>query len=192
MHERIVFMKLVTVAITALLAVTFNASADTYQWVDNNGVVHFTDDPDRIPDKYLKKVKRRPSEKPAGPSSLPAINTPTPAVQGTSASGEKEQTSQKDQPIMYGSHDASWWRSRFTDLRAELKNLEDSLPRKRDEQQALHRFRVIYKRAKDREAINELNTQIEKDEARIGELRKQLADLEIEANKAGVPLELRQ
>ncbi|BCG46239.1 hypothetical protein GEOBRER4_n1029 [Citrifermentans bremense] len=33
------------------------ASAANYQWRDDQGVTHFTDDPDRIPDKYLERAR---------------------------------------------------------------------------------------------------------------------------------------
>jgi hypothetical protein len=161
------------------------ACADVYRWVDDKGVVHFTDDPDRIPGKYLKSVTKRPA--PSSPpsssgSSQPVSSSPQqvrqpPGIPGTALSGGmNEQT----------------WRSRFSALRTEIKTLQNGLPAKREALDQLRRKRIIYQRTQDRMAYNDLNANIERDEARIAELQAQLSALEVEASKAGVPLDWRQ
>ena len=45
-----------TALFLALLAPPL-ALASTYQWRDDNGVTHFTDDPDTIPARFEKRVK---------------------------------------------------------------------------------------------------------------------------------------
>uniref|UniRef100_A0A831UDX7 DUF4124 domain-containing protein n=1 Tax=Geobacter metallireducens TaxID=28232 RepID=A0A831UDX7_GEOME len=161
------------------------ASAATYRWVDDQGVVHFTDDPDRIPAKYLKGVTERGgaapevsspgSTQPVSPSQqqvLPAQGGPGSTLPG----GMNEQT----------------WRSRFSALRNEIKTLQDGLPEKRKALEQLRRKRIIYQRTQERVAYNVLVEAIERDEARIAELKGQLSALEVEASRMGVPLEWRK
>ncbi|QXE89007.1 DUF4124 domain-containing protein [Geomonas subterranea] len=45
------------VATVFLLAAPALVLGGTYQWRDDAGTVHFTDDSDRIPDKYLKRAQ---------------------------------------------------------------------------------------------------------------------------------------
>lgn len=84
------------------------------------------------------------------------------------------------------------WRSRFTTIRAQMKELQDGLTRKRETLDQLRRKRVIYQRAQDRSAYNEQLDEIERDEGRIKELEAQLNALDNEASRAGVPLDWRR
>lgn len=171
--------RILVIAIVAGFSVA--AQADIYQWVDDRGVVHFTDDPDRIPLKYQKRVKEIPS--PTAPVSTPGggapASNPQPAVKVFT-------------PNLPGGLSEQAWRARYTALRAELKTLQDGLPQKREALDQIRRKRIIYQRSKDRLAYNEQMAKIEGDEARIKELEAQLSILDIEASRAGVPLEWRQ
>ncbi len=92
--------------------------------------------------------------------------------------------------MTYGGHDEAWWRNNFASLRQELKSIQNNLPDKKERLTALHRKRVIYQKSSDRVAYNELNEEIEKDEARIAALQGEITALEDEATKAGVPQSL--
>jgi hypothetical protein len=48
---------------------------ETYQWVDEKGTVHFTDDVGKIPEKYQDQVKKKKSPDEPTPSS--SIKSPT-------------------------------------------------------------------------------------------------------------------
>lgn len=157
------------------------AHAATYQWTDNQGGTHFTDDPDKIPAKYRKKVREMNVE----PVQEEKRVSPQPAAEPVTPPAAKAKS-------LYGGHDEGWWRSAFSALRREMKSIEENLPAKRDNLTKLTRRRTLYHKASDRTAYNALNEEIEKDEARIKELQKKLADLDAEAAKAGVPLEWRQ
>lgn len=186
-----------------VLSMAAPVCADTYQWTDSKGVVHFTDNPDKIPRQYRKKVRKRPSVKSETPVS---VSPAAPKVEG-----RKEVT--KSAPQLYGGHDENWWRTTTGNLRQELAKLTEELPAKRDKLQFLRRRWVISmgrtpksgesvedidsyvnKSAlstpgKDREAYYSMKNEIERDEARIKQIEQELADLELQATKAGVPRE---
>ena len=175
-------MKLSAALVFALLLFKTVAQGATYEWLDDKGVVHFTDDPDRIPSKYLKRVKERDSVKgePAKPAPPPAAESAAPVVPADK--GER----------LYGGYGEDWWRASFAGLRAEIKSIEDGLPAKKDRLNVLRRKRVLYQRGSDRVSFNEMDDDIGRDEARIKELREKLSALDAQASRDGVPSEWRQ
>lgn len=179
-------MKISLLLVAAVLAVSLSSAyADTYQWVDDSGVMNFTDNPESVPKKYQKKVKiiRSESGEPGATTSSPA--SPTPSV---------SQPAMESSPRanLYGGHDESWWRSRYAGLRGEIKALQDGLPAKREELENLRRKLVVYTFARNREAYQAKLAEIQQDEARISDLTAQLANLDNEAAAAGVPFSWRQ
>lgn len=157
-------------------AVSVNAAV--YQWIDDKGVVNFTDDREKIPKKYREKaVERNLSDtrnvtimKEDTPSVTPAV--PTGSGQG-----------------LYGGRELRWWQTEFANVRKEIKQLEDDIPVKRQELSHLHRRRVLYQKASDRVALNKLNEEVEAEEARLRALQEKLGALTSEADQAGVPPE---
>lgn len=178
------------------------AHAATYRWVDDKGVIHFTDNPDHIPARYQKRVQELPSVTSPPQSSVPPQEQPEVAA--------PRQTPEKP---LYGGLDEGAWRGRFAALRTEIKSLQDGLPAKREELAQLRRRWVISMGrtpsagetesgrfttrsalstpGRHREAYFARLAEVEQDEARIAELEKQLAALEVEASRAGVPFEWR-
>ena len=159
------------VGIMVMAAVTH---ADTYEWTDSHGGLHFTDNLDNVPTNYLHKVRKVDVK---------------PVIQ------EKEQSSQPEQKSiaphaqnLFGGHDEMWWRSSFNALRDEMKNIQDGLPGKKKGLNELRRNYAIFSKPSTRIAYNDLYADIEKDEARVAELQKRLAELEDAAAKAGVPM----
>ncbi len=151
------------------------ALADTFEWTDSQGGIHFTDNIDKVPAKYRDKAQKVDVQPIIQGEGKTAPTPATPAAQN-----------------LYGGHDGAWWRSRFSALRNEMKAIQDGLPAKRAQFTNQHRRYIIFNKPQDRLAQNDLNDDIKKDEARIEEIRKQLDALDIEASKAGVPLEWRQ
>jgi hypothetical protein len=156
-----------------------SAQAAIYQWIDAKGVTHFTDNPDKIPKAYQKKARRLElSEEPAHSR----VSAPEP---------QSAPTGVNPQALEYGGHNEQWWRGRFSALRDELKRLQDGLPAKQALLVELRRKRVIFTRAQDRVAFNKMQDEISADETRISALQDQIATLELDAGKAGVPKEWR-
>jgi hypothetical protein len=160
------------------MALAAAVHAATYQWIDSQGGLHFTDNLKKVPAKYLNKVRKVDVQ---------------PVIQ------KNEQPSQPVQTLTdtaaqntFAGHDEMWWRSSFEALRDEMKNLQEKLPGKRDQLAELRRIRTIYQKPGERIAYYDMLKEIERDEARVTKLRKQQADLDDAAAKAGVPLEWRK
>jgi vacuolar-type H+-ATPase subunit I/STV1 len=175
-------MKRVLLLLLLLQSFSVPCQAAVYQWLDSQGVTHFTDDPDKIPTRYRSRAKELPiSVEPAAPSApspaqiqpVPAP-APSPAAQDTGARGEQ------------------FWRSSFAGLRSQLRMLEEGLAAKQAKLVELHRKRVIFTRIRDREAVNEMQQEIAADELRVSQLREKLAELGRQADRALVPAEWRQ
>ena len=163
--------------LAGVLAGTVDATV--YEWTDEHGVVSLTDDPDKIPPRYRTKVRKREIETqgaessplPKGESSI-SPEAPAPAAQ-----------------TLYNGHDVAWWRAQFKALRDEQKRISDALPAKREQLTDIHRKRTIFQRPRDRVAYNNLNEEIQQDEARLKELQASMDRLAAEADRFGVPRE---
>jgi hypothetical protein len=165
-----------------------NVYAAFYQWTDDSGVLHFTDTRKKIPKKYQKKAKE---VTPPGKSSPAASNSPAPAPMSEPRAME-EPSGPAAAPLTPGGHPEQWWRQRFTALRRELKALQDELPLKQVRLAELRRERRIFTRARDREAINVLEAELNANEARRAEIARELEILEQDAARAEVPAEWRR
>jgi hypothetical protein len=163
------------------------AGAAMYEWTDDKGVVNFTDNPDSIPAKYRKKALKRPSI--TGEQSQPI---PAQTRQPGESSQVVEPTQQSVTTVLYGGHDEAWWRSSYSNLHNELKALQDGLPAKRDDLSAARRKFTAYQYPQYRRAYYDLMAEVEKDETRIKYLNNQLESLDVEAARAGVPLDWRR
>jgi len=65
-----------------LLSLAAPSFADIYRWEDETGVIHFTDDPSGIPEKYRGKSKDILKEPPApGKPSLSTVGGSTPSTE---------------------------------------------------------------------------------------------------------------
>lgn len=178
-------MKLLLVLVAAAFGVSATAYAATYKWVDDKGVVNFTDNPANVPKKYLNKVKvTNPGEGQPEPEAAAPVAVPSPAPK------VEAESSSRTGP--FGGHDERWWRSRYAGLRGEIRALQDNLPSKREELEGLRRELAVHTYARNREAYQAKLAEIRLDETRIKDLAAELAELDIEAARAGVPFDWRQ
>jgi hypothetical protein len=158
--------------------------AATYEWTDDAGVVHFTDDQGNIPAKFLKKVKELNTG-----SDEDVKTPPVPAPQST----PPEASSPSNRKVMlYGGYGERHWRLRFATLRGEIKSLEESLPAMKNDLDKLRHKRVVYGRASDRVAVEKAAQAIAQNEERLNQLQEQLKTLDNEASQVDVPSEWRQ
>lgn len=173
----------VMVIILAPFLLTPAGETATYEWTDDAGVVHFTDDKGNIPQKFLKKVKE--------------LNTGSDEnVQSPAAPASQETPSSASSPdrgvTLPGGKDEGYWRARFASLRKEIKTLEGSLSAMKNDLDKLRRKRVVYGRASDRVAVEKAAQLITRDEERLKELQEALKTLDNEASQADVPSEWRR
>lgn len=126
-------MRRTTMLATAfLLAAPALGNAGTYQWRDDAGTVHFTDDSERIPDKYLKRAQE---VDPASAAKQPAATEPRrieptvpPAAQQAEDAAAADTKSKR--------------RARLT---AELTQIRSGLEGKKKELQKLHHKWMVLK-----------------------------------------------
>ncbi|HJV64471.1 MAG TPA: DUF4124 domain-containing protein [Geomonas sp.] len=156
------------------------AYAAFFKWVDDHGVVHFTDNRNKIPKKYRKQAKQLAIMDDSSPSKPPQQAAPAAAQPPAS------------QELTYGGHDQYWWRQQFASQKARVQTLQESLVQKNTKLTELRRKRAIYFRAQDRVAINNLQDLITAEESKLSDALKQLDELDQEATRAGVPADWRQ
>jgi Domain of unknown function (DUF4124) len=168
-----------TVLACTVLLICTAAWATVYEWVDSQGVVHLTDDADKVPARYRKVMKVR--EIGAGENILPASepNATTPSSGASLQEGREV--------LLYGGHDMKWWMDSFKEARENLKKLNDKIADNKKNLEELHRKRVLYQKPSDRVAYYALMDSIAKDEEQVKVLEKNLLDLQSSADAAGVP-----
>jgi hypothetical protein len=191
-------MRLILLVLVSIFACSA-AWATVYEWVDGQGVVHMTDEPEKVPDQYRMKMKTREMD-------TREVQAPLPAAAEKTAPVVQEKKAE-----LYGDQDEGWWRTSFKTIRDELKRLRAKLPAKKEVLPQLHRRWVISmgKMPGQGQSADNPNSyitdsslstpgqrridyynqknEIEKDEARISELEQQLAALEARADWFGVP-----
>ena len=109
-------MKKVFIFILALLWVFLSISyGDTiYKWVDKGGVVHFTDDYDKVPREYRNQVKTEDAGEPQ------KVGTPAPS--SSAASERKNEGKERDN---YGQGE-DYWRSRVLPWKKQLQEATEN------------------------------------------------------------------
>lgn len=162
------------------------SDSGAYQWVDDNGTVHFTDNSMNIPQKKMNKVRRR--------ASLKGSVSPSSPPHESSSAGATIRL----KPMMYGGHDENWWRGRFAGLGAQIQKIKDAIPEKEARLRELH-FKKVASNAvgmsagvsgnprQNKTAYLSLHAEIKADEERMASLEKELEDLKREASSFGVP-----
>ena len=153
-------------------------SADTYQWVDKNGNLGFTDSIEKVPPQYRKSMKRiEGGSPPSGSPSTPPRTPPSAPNSNTAAPGGLS-----DDPYAV-------WQERMNQTRTELEDLKMKRQKAQEEHIALRR-QLWYQwgfvdadiDAKVLAKISALDQQIRDKEY---ELSTTIPD---EARRAGVPL----
>ncbi|MGB9627397.1 MAG: DUF4124 domain-containing protein [Thermodesulfobacteriota bacterium] len=95
----------------------FISSQELYRWVDEKGVVHFSDDLTKVPEKYRDQVHtKKPPKEPTPPSPIP---------RGTETEKESESAPVKKDLLGRGEE---WWQAKVKEwndrLREAQKNYE--------------------------------------------------------------------
>ena len=92
---------------------------ETYQWVDEKGTVHFTDDVGKIPEKYQDQVKKKESPREPAPAPTP---TPTPPSSSRPPVGKPlpppQATGVEKKDILGRGED--WWRDKAMEWKQKL------------------------------------------------------------------------
>jgi len=102
------------IVIAALWATAAAAQDEVQTWVDEEGEVHYTNDPSQVPAQYRRTMKRT-----AGDGALSVIPSPRAQPPNTASA----QTSASPEPKL----DEAYWRRRFREARKRISELEDAL-----------------------------------------------------------------
>ncbi len=173
-----------------LLLVLFAIPADavTYRWVDNQGNTNFTDDPGNVPAKYRKSAKIVGAEDedvtPPEQAETKGATKAGSKAKGSDEEGGQPAVASKELKKSYGGKSAETWRRDFGQLNADMRAAEDQLAELKD------RLKDTSKMSRNDYLTIQMG--VNSVEARLQRLRGKLDALTDEANKAGVPADLRQ
>ena len=87
-----------------------------YKWMDKNGVVNFTDAPEKVPPEYRNQVEREVGEDTSS-------TEPSTSAQSPSQSSEEARETRRD---IYGMGEA-WWREKARPWNQQLKDATANL-----------------------------------------------------------------
>ncbi|HEU0265831.1 MAG TPA: DUF4124 domain-containing protein, partial [Geobacterales bacterium] len=160
------------VLLLLLLFTTDQALADTYRWLDEKGVTHFTDDPASIPERFRERAEK-----------VETVDNELPTLPA-----EAERPSVTTVPTL----DEGWWRNAYAQRRDEIRTLQGGMKSKQEQFNDLRRHYTIYHKPADRTKMNELQEKMTQDQTRIEQLEEELRQLDIQAAQQGVPLNWRQ
>jgi hypothetical protein len=162
--------------VVMLLLFPLTAMAETYQWTDEHGTVHFAEDLGKVPKKFRKKARVIREE----------TGTPQTMELGEEKPGEKpkaaEDTQQKKK--VYAGKDENTWRREFGSARRELQFAETQLSELQGRLNDTSRM--------SRSEYMQIQNTIKQQEIHVQGMRRNLEHLEESADRAGVPRDLRQ
>jgi hypothetical protein len=167
----------VLLSILIAFFVVFSANAATvYKWVDKKGVVHFTDDYDKIPAAYRDRVQKKTVE------DSPQMTAPSPS----------EAPPQEREEVMtdrFGLGEAYWrdrvrpWKVKLAEATAKYESAHQEYMEK-SEQLSQRKFgsRTQYKM--NISELDMLNAERKKYEAEVNEANDMLKKISKEADEA--------
>jgi len=169
-----------------LLLFALPALAVTYEWVDNQGTVNFTEDLGSIPKQYRKKAKVLGAEEEVASPEPEAVQD---EPKSGTAAGEKRATTEqtavgsREKAKMYGGKSADIWKRDFAQINGNIAAEEDQLSELKE--------RIKDTSKMSRGEYLSIQMGINATESRLQRLRGKLEALTGEANRADVPADLR-
>lgn len=174
-------MKPTLFVLLVLLLCSSTAIGQLYEWVDDNGSVNFTDDPDRVPARYRKRVKAREETLKAEPK---------PAESTKPQSPPQQEPQVKSGPKLYGGQRLAWWQSSYAGRVSRVEALKADLARLKEEQLVARRKKVTLSRLMDRKALVDKTEEVAAKEAEVRSAEKDLADFRALAESAGLTADM--
>lgn len=176
-------IKIVLFIISILIVPPIYAD-EMYKWVDDEGVLHVTDDPGGIPEKYRdsKLLKREEMTTSPSPRKSESKNI------HTNDSYEKES---------YGEHPLYWWKDAFERLESKIRYIEAEVRRTKNSIAAYDNaaYDKAKPRIKSKEEISNyesLRMEVTMLEKRLREAKEEMAELQRKATYHGVPRNIRE
>jgi len=101
--------RIMLIILVAMITLPFVAGGqETYQWVDEKGTVHFTDDFGQIPEKYQDQVKKKKA---------PPEPAPSPSIKPPQGKAPPEPSVEKKDILGRGE---DWWRNQAMEWKQKL------------------------------------------------------------------------
>jgi hypothetical protein len=166
-------MKKLLVAL--LLAYPLSAMAQTFEWTDQHGDIHFTDDRGKIPKKYRKRARTLGDD-----SGQPVISETTEPTKKKGAKGEDAGQGKN----LYGGKDEAAWRNEFKGAKGAVQRTKADI--------AEVRGRLADTSNMSRSEYLSLQATVNHLQSRLEGQQKKLDQLQESADKAGVPADFRQ
>lgn len=166
-------MKKLLVAL--LLVYPLSAMAQTFEWTDQHGDIHFTDDRGKIPKKYRKKARTIGDD-----SGQPLISETTEPAKKKGAKGEAAEKGKN----LYGGKDEAAWRNEFKSAKGAVERTKADI--------AEVRGRLADTSNMSRSEYLTLQATVNHLQSRLDGQQKKLDQLQDSADSAGVPAEFRQ
>lgn len=176
-------MKTAIFMMLLLLMAVSPAVAQMYEWVDERGVVNFTDNPAHIPAQYRGKAKKLEN-------TLPEVQKKPPEA-APKAAPQPPRTQENGGPL-YSGHPYTWWKSEYDSRKQSLENMRNELVKLKEGENVARRKKMIYQRRSDKRALNESKNKIAVQEERIKNAERSLAEFENYAEQAGLPVDWRK
>jgi hypothetical protein len=161
-----------------LLFASAGRTGEVWRWVDEQGVVHFTDSPDSVPEKYREHIDHRE----------------LPGEREASSGTAQEAKEVKEEPRDRSGRGEDYWVNRANEIKEQLNRAQREYERVRLEYNDLiAKYNATRSRAKRRQyqkKIESLQAQLDRrgeDIERTKEILKKT--LPEEAERAGVPAE---
>ncbi|GFO56276.1 hypothetical protein GMSM_32830 [Geomonas sp. Red276] len=169
-----------TLLLALLLIYPVSALAVTYEWTDDRGTVHFTDNRGEIPKKYRKRAKVLGEDEVEAPSA-PA----QPKTEKKPAEGQGEAKAAGEKPNKkYGDKDEAGWRLAFQNANASIQRAEaelESLKARLNDTSNMSRGEYL-----------SIQNSIKHTQSVLDERKQKLRELKNEADQAEVPASYRQ
>jgi hypothetical protein len=187
-------MKGILVILMLLSFPLFAVAGEVYQWVDDQGVAHFTDNPDAVPEDYRGAAEIREMDE------APVTESPreSQGQQGEEILAEEEEFFAEEEGILVEDDlkekDEEWWRERAEKWRKRVQSAYDNYERIR---LRYNEMATEFNNSKDAKKRDELKVELDKMQIEMKELTaevdqaKKMRDkvLPSQAKKAGKPLE---
>ncbi len=198
---------IVLLVVGALLAPP-GARAESYKWVDKNGVVHFTDNPFDLPEPQRSKVLRElekerqeqdknneKNEKKPGPlppgareERLPPGRDVAPSPKAENGEGRKVSGETKTTGEQHPESQRDYWRNKLKTAREKVAGLEETCAQKEAERDQENRNALVFARPGAREASQKAGEELAGCRKQLEKARRYLrVGLLEEAREAGVP-----
>jgi hypothetical protein len=180
------------------------AQAYTYQWVDQNGTIHFTDNPQELPEPYRSKAiqelidKRKQNQQKTNPKPyedserlpdvsnerLPVTPTEIPSVTSTSSSSNKNsEVREIDKET-----EKKLWKEKLIHAQKKATDLADLCDSLRLELGKATNAKAIYGRSSDLARAEKIDADLKRCEQDLEKARLYLEEgLFDEARRKGIP-----